>query len=156
MIGAERVAAPQLPDDEAGAPHLRRGMAQREGQAAIAERLGSAAAMARASSMLVSSSARTRGVRGPNQLVVQQVYCQPSQTANHSATVCAKPNGIRCSSRPWLICVAAKGGACAMFRPRGHGALNFWRASPIFVSYDSALHARFVPFEKLRKEARFE
>ena len=41
-----------------------------------------------------------------NQFVTQQVYCQPSQTANHSTSVCSAPSAVRCSSRrceSWVI-----------------------------------------------------
>jgi hypothetical protein len=54
-----------------------------------------------ASSMVANSSP---GCAAPpsNQLLTQQAYCQPSQTANHSTRVCSTPARSRWCSRWWL------------------------------------------------------
>lgn len=44
-----------------------------------------------ASNMVTNSRLRMRGASGSNQLLTQQAYCQPSQTANHSTSVCITP-----------------------------------------------------------------
>ena len=61
-----------------------------------------------ASSMTAKSSPRMRGVSGLNQFVTQQVYCQPSQTANHSTSVSTTPVSVKLCSNSWLSCVTAK------------------------------------------------
>jgi len=48
-----------------------------------------------ASSMVTNSRLRMRGASGSNQLLTQQAYCQPSQTANHSTRVCITPTRSR-------------------------------------------------------------
>jgi len=37
--------------------------------------------------MVTNSRLRMRGAWGSNQLLTQQAYCQPSQTANHRMSV---------------------------------------------------------------------
>jgi len=65
------------------------------------------AAITSPSSMVTNIRARMRGVSGSNQLVTQQVYCQPSQTANHRISVSTKPAALRLCSSSWLSCVTA-------------------------------------------------
>lgn len=60
-----------------------------------------------ANSMVVNSRPRMRGASGSNQLLTQHAYCQPSQTANHSTSVCSTPARSRWCSRWWLSWVTA-------------------------------------------------
>ena len=60
------------------------------------------------SSMVANNIPRMRGVSGSNQLVTQQVYCQPSQTANHRISVSITPEAVRLCSSSWLSWVTAK------------------------------------------------
>lgn len=66
------------------------------------------AAMTSPISMVTNSIARIRGVSGSNQLVTQQVYCQPSHTANHRISASTTPKAVRLCGSSWLSWVTAK------------------------------------------------
>lgn len=57
---------------------------------------------------MVKIKPRIRGVSGLNQLVTQQVYCQPSQTANQRIRVSMTPVILRFVNNSWLSWVTAK------------------------------------------------
>ncbi len=58
--------------------------------------------------MMPNSISRTGTASGSNQFVTQAVYCQPSQTANHSTAASTAPSRLRSSSSRCEICVTAK------------------------------------------------
>jgi len=60
---------------------------------------GMAADITRPTSITPKSITRIGVARGSNQFVTQQVYCQPSHTANQSSRACSAPIGVRWPSR---------------------------------------------------------
>ena len=58
--------------------------------------------------MVPKSSPRIGGVSGLNQFVTQQVYCQPSQTANQRISASTAPAMPRWCSNPCETWVTAK------------------------------------------------
>jgi hypothetical protein len=89
-LGA-RMAATDLQQHERRAPDLHGGVGPAKTQARSAKASGMDEDINSASSMVTNSRLRMRGASGSNQLLTQQAYCQPSQTANHSTSVCITP-----------------------------------------------------------------
>ena len=89
----ERMRRPQVQHDEQRAAHLDHHVADGEHQPGGAEGAGRAAPETRPASITANSITRMGTASGSNQFVTQQVYCQPSHTANHKTSACSAHQG---------------------------------------------------------------